>query len=150
MILYLCGLMPSKSLPIARRASPWPAVVVVAVALAGCGAVQVQPTTPAGSATLASRGKVDSPITDMQDRLGCLEADHLTVHVLGPTKLQVGAAPAGPTIVFTPTIGTAQAEQIDGNTQGAEVIGTALLYPNQGSASELTSIEDCLAQGVQD
>jgi hypothetical protein len=149
MILYLCGRMSSKGLPIARRFSPWPAVVVVAVAVAGCGAVRVQPTTPAGSATLASRGKVDSPITDMHDRLGCLQADHLTVQVVGPTKLQVGAAPAGPTIVFTPTTGTAQAEQIDGNAQGAEVIGTALLYPNQGSASELTSIENCLAQGVQ-
>jgi hypothetical protein len=141
--------MPVTSLPIVRRVGPWSAVVVVAVALAGCGAVQVQPTTPAGSATLASRGKVDSPITDMHDRLGCLQADHLTVQVLGPTKLQVGAAPAGPTIVFTPTIGTAQAQQIDGHSQGAEAIGTALLYPNQGSDSELTSIEDCLDQGVQ-
>ena len=51
--------------------------------------------------------------------------------------------------MFTPTSGAAQAQQIDGNAQSAEAIGTALLYPNQGSDSELTSIEDCLAQGVQ-
>ena len=55
------------------------------------------------------------------------------VQVLSPTKLQVGAAPAGPTVVFTPTAGAAQAQQIDGNAQGAEVIGPALMYPNQGS-----------------
>jgi len=141
--------MSSKKLAIAPRAGLWPAVALALVALAGCGAVKVQPTTPAGSATLASRGKVDSPLTDMHNHLGCLQADHLTVHVLGPTKLQVGAAPAGPTIVFTATAGSAQARQIDGSAQGAEVIGTALLYPNQGSDSELTGIEDCLIQGVQ-
>ena len=149
MILYLCRAMSSKSLPIARRVGPWPAVVLAALALAGCGAVKVQPTTPAGSATLASRGKIDSPLTDVHDHLGCLQADHLPVQVLSPTRLQVGAGPAGPTIVFTPTSGAAQAQQIDGNAPAAEVIGSALLYPNQGSDSELTSIEDCLAQGVQ-
>ncbi len=143
--------MSSKRLPIAGRAGSWPAFALVALALAltGCGAVKVQPTAAAGSTKLASRGKVDSPLTDMHNHLGCLRADHLAVQVLSPTKLQVGAAPAGPTIVFTATDGAAQARQIDGTAQGAEVIGTALLYPNQGSDSELTGIEDCLDQGVQ-
>ena len=128
--------MSSKKLPIARRRGLWPALglVLTAVAVAGCGgAVRVQPTTPAGSATLASRGKIDSPLTDIHNHLGCLQADHLAVQVVSPTKLQIGAAPAGPTVVFTPTAGAAQAAQIDGNAQGAEVIGLALMYPNQGS-----------------
>jgi hypothetical protein len=143
--------MSSKSLPIARRAGSWPALALATLGLmlAGCGAVKVQPTAPAGSAKLVSRGKVDSPLTNMHNHVGCIEAAHLSVHILSPTKLQVGGAPAGPTIVFTPTAGAAQASQIDGDAQGAEVIGTALLYPNQGSDSELESIEDCLAQGVQ-
>ena len=143
--------MSSKKLPIARHAALWSAVGLLLLALAGCGgAVKVQPTAPAGSTKLASRGKVDSPLTDMHNHLDCLrDDDHLAVQVLSPTKLQVGPAPAGPTIVFTPTSGAAQAQQIDGNAQGAEVIGTALLYPNHGSESELTVIEDCLAQGVQ-
>jgi len=142
--------MSSKKLPIARRVGLWPGAVLVLIAVAGCGgAVKVQPTASAGAANLASRGKVDSPLTDMHDHLACLRADHLAVQVLGPTKLQVGVAPTGATIVFTPTPGAAQARQIDGTAQGAEVIGTALLYPNQASDSELTGIEDCLAQGVQ-
>jgi hypothetical protein len=140
--------MSSKSLPIARRVGLGPAVVILMLALAGCGAVRVQPATPAGSATLASRGKVDSPLTDMHNHLGCLKDAQLAVAVLSPTKLQVGTAPVGPTIVFTPTAGAAQAAQIDANAQGAEVVGSALLYPNQGSDSELASIEDCLDQGV--
>ena len=143
--------MSSKSLPILRHAGSWSAFALVAVALmlAGCGAVKVEPTTPAGSTTIASRGKVDSPLTDMHNHVGCLKADHLPVQILSPTKLEVGAAPAGATVVFTPTAGAAQAQQIDGAAQGAEVIGSALLYPNQASDSELEGIENCLAQGVQ-
>jgi len=141
--------MSSKKPQIPRRAGAWPALALAVLAVAGCGAVRLQPTTAAGATTLASRGKVDSPLTDVHNHLGCLRADHLAVQVLSPTRLQVGAAPAGPTIVFTPTTGAAQAQQIDGNAQGAEVIGTALLYPNQASDSELTGIEDCLQQGVQ-
>jgi hypothetical protein len=33
--------------------------------------------------------------------------------------------------------------------QGAEVIGSALVYPHQTPDSVLSSIEACLAQGVQ-
>jgi len=132
-----------------RRAGMWPAVALALLALAGCGAVKVQPTAQAGSTKLVSRGKVDSPLTNMRNHLGCLRDDHLTVQVLSPTKLQVGAAPGGPTIVFTPTDGASQAEQIDGDAPGAEVIGPALLYTNQGSDSELSGIEVCLDQGVQ-
>ena len=124
------------------------AVALAALALAGCGAVKVHPTTPAGSSKLASRGEVDAPV-NMRNHLGCLRAAHLNVQVLSSTKLQIGPAPAGPTVVFTPTPGAAQARQIDGSAQGAEVIGTALVYPNQGSDTEMGTIGACLAQGVQ-
>ena len=125
-------------------------LVLAALALAGCGgAVQVQPTASAGSSTLASRGKVDSPLTDVRNHLGCLRDAHLPVTVLSPTMLRIGAAPDSPTVAFAATPGAAQAYQIDGRAQNAEVIGTALVYPHQGSDAELTAIEDCLGQGVQ-
>ena len=47
------------------------AVAFAALALTGCGAVRVQPTTPAGSSKLASRGRVDSPVK-MKNHLACL------------------------------------------------------------------------------
>ncbi len=126
------------------------AVVFAALALvlAACGAVKVQPTTPAGSSKLASRGHVDNP-EKMRDHVGCLRDAHLPVRVVSPTRVQVGAAPAGPTIVFAATPGAAQAYQINGSAQAAEVIGSALVYPNQGSDAELGTIAACLAQGVQ-
>ncbi|MBV8999511.1 MAG: hypothetical protein JO304_10645 [Solirubrobacterales bacterium] len=122
---------------------------LAALALAGCGgALQVQPTAPAGSSKLASRGKVDSPLTE-RNHLGCLRDAHLAVKVLSPTTLQIGTAPGSPTVDFSATPGSAQAYQIDGRVQSAEVIGSALVYPHQGSDAELTAIESCLAQGVQ-
>ncbi|SRR5581483_5474338 len=124
------------------------AVAFAALAVTGCGAVQVQPTTRAGSSKLASRGRVDSPVT-MKNHLACLRDAHLQVQVVSPTRLQIGPAPAGPTVVFSPTAGAAQAYQIDGSAQAAEVIGSALVYPNQGSDGEMATIGACLAQGVQ-
>lgn len=141
--------MSSLRFPNALRAGRWPTLALAALALAGCGAVKVQPTPPAGASKLASRGKVDSPLTNIHNHLACLQAAHVPVQVVSPVKLQFGQAPGGPTVVFTPTPGAAQAEQIGGTSEGAEVIGPALLYPNQGSGAELTSIERCLDQGVQ-
>ena len=51
-------------------------------------------------------------------------------------------------MVFEPTPGAAQESQIDGQVEGAEVIGSALLYPNQASDSLLQKVEDCVAKGV--
>ena len=79
-----------------------------------------------------SRGRVDSPLTAMHNHLGCIRAAHLPVQVLSPTKLQIGSRAGGPTVVFTPTAGAAQADQIAGTAQGAEVIGTALCIRTRG------------------
>jgi hypothetical protein len=145
--------MSSKRLPTPRRGAVRSAGalagVALAVALAGCGAVRVQPTTPAGSSTLASRGRVDSPLTGIRNHLGCLRHDHVPVQVVSPTRLQVGPAPSGATIVFAATPGAAQTYQLNGIAQAAEVIGSALVYPNQAPDSVLSGIEACLAQGVQ-
>jgi hypothetical protein len=73
---------------------------------------------------------------------------NLPVQEVGATGLQIGALPAGPTVVFAPTPGVAQGQQIQAAQQGAEVIGSALLYPNQASDAELSKIETCLSKGV--
>jgi hypothetical protein len=124
------------------------ALALAALAVGGCGAVKVQPSAPSGSSRLASRGRVDSPLTSMDNHVRCLKQAHLAVQELSPTSLQIGSAPAGPTVVFAATPGAAQAYQIQGQAQGAEIIGSALLYPHQGSPSELSALETCLAQGV--
>jgi hypothetical protein len=90
------------------------------------------------------------PRTAGPDYLACLRANHLSVSEIGTNKLQVGALPSGATIVFAPTADMAEAEQIEGRVQGAYVIGAALVYPNSAPVSELTTIENCLGQGVKE
>jgi hypothetical protein len=94
------------------------------------------------------RGRVDDPRLHNPDRVACLKRHRLPVALVGETGIQIGALPAGPSVRFLPTPGAAQAVQIAGEAQGAEVIGSALLYPPQASDNELTVIENCLAEGV--
>jgi hypothetical protein len=121
---------------------------LAAIATAGCGAVKVQPTSPSGSTKVASRGVIDDARTHLPDRIACLRGAGLSVTETGRTGIQIGTPPQGPSVTFAPTPGAAQADQIEGVVQGAEVIGSALLYPHQGSDSVLQKVEDCLAQNV--
>jgi len=121
-----------------------PAAVLslAAIAISGCGSA-VKP--PQG------RGKIDDPrIYSSANDLKCLKSANLPTQDVGRTGLQIGPLPAGPTVEFQPSPGAAQAQQIYGtpSTQGAEVIGAALLYPHQASDGELKLIENCLGQGV--
>src|SRR4051794_25103332 len=118
-------------------------VVGAVTLLCGCSGV-VKP--PQG------RGRLDSPLTGNPDRVACLHSAHLPVQVVGPTQLQIGTPPAGATVKFEPTPGAAEALQIQGvrSAQGSEMIGAALLFPHQASASELSAIEDCLAVAVRE
>jgi hypothetical protein len=62
--------------------------------------------------------------------------------------IQVGTRPSGPTVVYQATPGAAQDVQIQGQAQGAEVIGSALVYPNRASDALLDKVEPCIAKGV--
>ena len=109
-------------------------------ALSACGST-VKPSQ--------GRGWVDDPRTGGPNYLKCIRDQGLSAVEVGATGIQVGQSPAGPTIRFLPTPGAATAAQIAGNSQGAEVIGAALLYPNRASNGELQAIESCLDQGVK-
>jgi hypothetical protein len=119
---------------------------LVAAALGGCGSGHKPLAgTPAAGGSKVGHARVDDARTT---HLACILQHHLQAVEVGQTDIQVGAPPGGPKIIFTPTPGAAQEAQISGNTAPAEVIGSALLYPNQASDPELTLIENCLAQGV--
>ncbi len=124
------------------HAKPAVALGAAAILLCGCSSV-VKP--PQG------RGKLDDPRTYASaNHLKCLQQHGLPVQEVGRTGLQIGPLPGGPTVQFEPSPGSAQYEQMSGNpsTQGAEVIGSALLFTHQGSDNELQLIERCLASGV--
>jgi hypothetical protein len=118
------------------------AVCLTALAASACGSA-VKPAT-------GSRGKIDDPRTAKANRILCLTDKHFAVQNVGLNELLIGPQPAGPRVVFDATEGAAQAVQISGRQQqGAEVIGAALLFPDQASDKELGTIENCLSQGIK-
>ena len=127
------------------------ACAFAAVGLAACGTT-AKPLagTPGILHAPGNRAVVDDPRTRQSNHVACLQQHHLKVALVGQTDLQIGAPPSGPYVHFTPTPGAAQADQISGQPkfQGAEVIGAALMWPNEGSRTVLKEVEDCLAQGV--
>lgn len=120
------------------------AVGLVAILLSACGN-SAKPEAGTLKAATTDAKKVDDP---RKAHYQCLVSEHIPVIEFGRTWLQVGAKPSGPTVQFTPTTGAAQEMQIDGQVESAEVIGSALLYPNQASDALLQKVEDCLAKGV--
>jgi hypothetical protein len=122
------------------------ASALTAVVLAGCG-TSAKPVagSGAGRSPDAGHARLDDPRTQ---HIPCLRAHHLQLTEFGQNGIQIGPAATGPTVRFAPTPGAAQDLQIRNQVAGAEVIGAALLFPNQASDSELQVIEDCLTNGV--
>ena len=69
----------------------------------------------------------------------------LNARLSGEKSIQVDGA-RGPRVEFFVSSGEAEARQFQGEAQGAEQIGAALLFVNRGSEEELESIEDCLGE----
>src|SRR5579884_335445 len=114
------------------------APVAVALILGGCSA---------GATPPQGRGRLADQRTE-SGRFQCLVAHHLAAQKVGQTEIQIGSPPAGPTVQFEPTAGAAETRQIEGTAQGAELIGSALVYPHQAPGAELTVVENCIGQGV--
>jgi hypothetical protein len=124
---------------------------LAALALCACGSTSKPVAGSGATRTLASglppgRGVIDDPRTKS---LPCLRSTKLGVVRVGSTGLVLGAGTDQAKVAFLPTPGAAQAAQISGTVQSAEVIGNALLYPQGMSEKHLKKVEDCLAQGVQ-
>jgi len=117
-----------------------------ALVLSACGATNnPEAGTISPTATTAGRAKLDDPRTM---HVECLQQAKIPVTEVGKAWLQINA-PGSPKVLFASTPGGAQWLQIDSQVQGAEVIGSALLYPERASDSLLTTIENCLDQGVK-
>jgi hypothetical protein len=104
------------------------------LALAGCGSNDASPPVD----------KSDLP----GSALACLEANHIPAEQTGENGDELELA-AGPKIKFYITADEAIAEQFRGRGEGAEQIGTALLFvPPETSAKNddlLHDVEVCLA-----
>lgn len=124
---------------------------LVAVGLSACASTSKPAAGTIGHAGATGlrdpRGKIDDPRTK---QVACMRAAKIPVSEPAPQEIQVGQPGAGPLIRFLPTPGMAQGSQIAGASQGAEVIGSALLYPNTTTSERLLKmIENCTAVDVK-
>jgi hypothetical protein len=118
---------------------------VAALALAACGTT-AKPEAGTPHADAQVKKGVDDP---RAKHVTCLRNAKVPVVDFGLTGMRVGTPPHDAKVLFLPTPGAAQEEQLDGQGAGAEVIGSALLFPQQDSDAQLKTIEECLAIGVK-
>ena len=101
-------------------------------------------------ALTAGCGSDDKPVPAGVDRndkravaLACIRDDGLEARLAGEKSIQVDG-PGGARIEFLLSSGEAEGRQFLGGAQGAEQIGSALLFVNASSEEELKKIETCL------
>jgi hypothetical protein len=127
-----------------------PALAFACVGLAGCG-IAAKPV--AGTPNLLRSPGNHARLDDQRhSHYICLRRHGLPATTFtgagGRPGIQVGPRPGGATIVFEPTPGAAQELQIQGDSQGAMVIGSALVYPNRVGDAEMRTVAACVALGV--
>lgn len=123
---------------------------VTALAVSACG-MSAKPV--AGTRDISQAKGNHAQVADPRTKhVQCLRSAGLPIHLFRASgarpAIQVGTAPTGPTVIFEPTQQAATGVQIEGQAQGAEVIGAALVYPNQASDGVLQQVESCMAIGV--
>jgi hypothetical protein len=95
----------------------------------------------------SSDGSGDVDDSDKQAvALQCLTEDKgIDARADGDDAISIGDPKTGPRIVFYLTSGEAEARQFEGDAEGAEQIGSALLFVRDGSDDLLGDVESCLA-----
>ena len=87
---------------------------------------------------------------DLDDRtavMECLDASGVDARLEGEEgeqEIVIGDGANPPRVTFFLTAGEAEAEQFQGNGEGAEQIGATLLYVGDGSDDLLEDVEKCL------
>ena len=109
-------------------------LLLLAVAVAGCGSSDAAPAVD----------KSDLP----GSTVACLDAQGVTAHVEGKDENEV-VLDAGPRVKFYLTAASAEAAQFQGEGEGAEQIGSALLFVDPEVDPETEDVlkvaEGCLA-----
>jgi hypothetical protein len=107
-------------------------------------ALAILPGCSIGSSDAGGRSDTD----DRTAALDCITGAGVSARLEGPEKDQqivIGNSTDPPHVKFFLTAGEAEAEQFQGNGEGAEQIGGTLLYVGDGSDDTLKPVEKCLA-----
>jgi hypothetical protein len=118
----------------AARAMCAGAAIAAALLAAGCGSDGGSP----------SAGGAPNPNDTRGVALACITNEkNLEARLVGKKSIQVGG-PDGARVEFFVTSGEAEGLQFQGQAQGAEQVGSALLFVNSASEHQLDLVEQCL------
>jgi len=121
---------------IARRSAA-AAACAAALALVSCGGSD-EPARPGG------KGQAPDPNDKRAVALDCfVNQEGLQARLVGEQSIQVGAE-GGPRVEFLISGGEAEGRQFQGDAQGAEQIGSTLLFLNDGTEDQIEKLEKCL------
>ncbi len=123
------------TLPLRSAALKLPVLLVLAAAAALPGCTIGSGSGEPGDDDADKRGAAIACLTEDKD---------LEAREEGKNAVLVGDPETGPRIVFYLTSGQAEAAQFEGDGEGAEQIGSALLFVRQASEDLLGDVEDCL------
>jgi hypothetical protein len=116
------------------------AVICVALVAAGCGGDE-RDYDPASAPPEIDVNDERALAFDCITRVSGIEAT-----LEGEEFIQVGEEPDGPRLEFVQFSGEAEGRQLDGDAEGTEQIGSALLFVNGGSDQLLDELEECLLE----
>lgn len=125
----------SPTLPrVTTRAATLALACALSIVVAGCGG---------GDGSPSAEGAPD-PNDKRAVALACLRDEQgLDARLSGEKSIQVNG-PGGARIEFLLSGGEAEGRQFLGGAQGAEQIGSALLFVNDASEDQLDKVEGCL------
>jgi hypothetical protein len=101
-------------------------LAVLLASVPGCGGGESEPANP--------NDKV----------LNCIRDEDLDAQKVRNDVVQIDAEQTGPRIVFFRTVAEAEGKDFTGAAPGAEQVGRALVYANEGSDDVLKKVEDCI------
>jgi hypothetical protein len=76
----------------------------------------------------------------------CFRDKGIDARLRGANGVVIGDGPGAPRIRFFLTSGESEAAAFEGKAEGAEQIGSALLYTGRGGDDLLKDVENCLAE----
>jgi hypothetical protein len=118
---------------VTSRAATIAAACALVIVVGGCGGSGGDP---------AAEGAPD-PNDKRAVALECIREEGLDARLSGEKSIQVDG-PGGARVEFLLTGGEAEGRQFLGGAQGAEQIGSALLFVNEADEDQLEKVEECL------
>lgn len=127
------------------------AALCALVVAPGCGDDDGPPSSQQPTETVTTAAPEPEPVEELAsddkrgEALACIrDVKRIEARPVGDKEIAIGPGEGGPTIEFFQSSLEAEAEQFEGNAEGAEQIGAALLYVRDAPEPLLEELEACL------